>query len=221
MKTIHCNPRARLISGLVRSQDAHIGMRILPSFLFAVSLLLSACGVVVSDKPLSSPRYSDRDPRLEGLWRVEEQKNVSYFYVVYGPDAHGSILSFGRDEKGLDAISCDFFVTRTLKHSYMNLSLEGEARRGHVKRITTKQYMFAEYHFSGSGKLVTSLIGGESFSRAIKQGKLHGKTDKYSNSTLHDTSERVLTFIETSRPKDVLEKSPTTATRIGKPCSKQ
>ena len=46
--------------------------------LISIPLLWSACAVQ-SDRPLSTPRYADRDPRLEGLWRAKTDKDTLYF----------------------------------------------------------------------------------------------------------------------------------------------
>jgi hypothetical protein len=191
-------------------------MRFLPLFLLAVSLLLSACAVE-SEKPLSSPRYADRDPRLEGLWRVKlDEKDIVYFYIAYGPGADGSIMLFGKDKTGMSTMSWDFFVTRTPKHAYLNMIPLIEVNHGHVRSRPSKMNTFAEYRFSWSGQLVVSSVGGEVFSKAVKEGKLHGKTDPFTTTISHERSERVLAFIETSRPEDVFMKS-WTATKIGSP----
>ena len=191
-------------------------MRFLPLFALAISLLLSACAVE-SEKPLSSPRYADRDLRLEGLWRIKlDEKDTAYFYVAYGPGAHGSIMLFGKDKTGMGAMSWDFFVTRTPKHAYLNMIPFVEVSRGHVRPHPSNMYTFEEYRFSWRGQLVVSSVGGEVFSKAVKAGKLHGKTDLFTTTISHEPSARVLAFIETSRPEDVFMKS-WTATKIGSP----
>jgi hypothetical protein len=191
------------------------GMSLSRSFFLAIPLLLSACAVQ-SEKPLSTPRYSDRDPRLEGLWRVKIEKDTLYFYIAYGPGAHGSILLFGKDKKGMGAESWDFFVTRTPKHTYLNLISRAEIEAGHVRSQKSRMYTFEEYRFSWTGQLVVSDVGGEAFSKAIEQGKLHGKVENFLVTISHTPSERILAFIETSKPKDVFRKA-YTATRIGGP----
>jgi hypothetical protein len=191
-------------------------MRFLPLFAFAVSLLLSACAVE-SEKPLSSPRYADKDPRLEGLWRVKlDEKDTVYLYIAYGPRAHGSIMLFGKDKTGMGTMSWDFFVTRTSKHAYLNMLPLVEVSRGHVRPRPSKMYTFEEYRFSWRGQLIVSSVGGEVFSKAVKEGKLHGKTDLFTTTISHEPSQRVLAFIETSRPQDVFMKS-WTATKVGNP----
>jgi len=194
---------------------ARSGMSLLRSFLLSIPLLLSACAVQ-SDKPLSTPRYSDRDPRLEGLWRAKTDKDTLYFYIAYGPGAHGSILLFGKDEKGMGAELLDFFVTRTPKHTYLNLITRGEIESGHLHAQKSRMYSFQEYHFSWTGQLVVSAVGGEAFSKAIKEGKLHGKVEQFVITISHTPSERILAFIEGSKPEDVFIKA-YSATRIGSP----
>ncbi len=135
------------------------------SFFLAISLLLSAC--VVSDTPLSSPRDADRDLRLEGLWRCDL---VPYFYIAYGPDAHGSILCFGRDKTGMGVMRWDFFVTRTPKHRYLNLDLREVIERGHIKRATGKGYIFADCRFPGAASLFSGWSATTAFRGPSRKG---------------------------------------------------
>jgi hypothetical protein len=191
-------------------------MTTLRSFFLVIPLLLSACGVQ-SEKPLSTPRYADRDPRLEGLWRASIEKDTLYFYIAYGPGAHGSILLFGKDKKkGMGAETLDFFVTRTPKHTYLNLIPRVEIESGHVRAQKSKMFTFEEYRFSWTGQLVVSDLNGEAFSKAIEQRKLHGKVDLFLVTISHTPSERIVAFIEGSKPEDVFRKA-YTATRIGSP----
>jgi hypothetical protein len=173
-------------------------------FLIPISLLLSACGgLVVSDKPLSSPRYTDRDLRLEGLWRTEDENKVAYFYVAYGRGAHGSMLSFSRGEKGIDRTSWDFFVTRTPKYAYLNVTPLDTVSRKQLQLNKGKAYVFVEYHFSWFGELVLSPVGGEAFAKAVEQKRLHGKNEFLSTTISHQNPQGLVTLIETSRRKDV------------------
>jgi hypothetical protein len=188
-------------------------MRALSLFALFITFLLSACAIE-SDRPLSSPRYAPRDQRLEGLWRAKVGEDAIYFYIAYGPDGHGSILSFGRDKDGMGTMLWNFFVTRTARHAYLNMTSLVSVDRGHVHQSPSKTYMFVEYRFSWRGQLVASLVGGEVFSKAIKEGKLHGKTDLFTTSISHETSKRVLGFIDTAKPEDVFMK-PWVATKIG------
>jgi hypothetical protein len=183
------------------------------SLLIAVGvlLLLSSCALV-SDKPLLSPRYAVRDARLEGLWRSDTEQGPAYFYVAYGTTARGSVLFFGKDKNGLSTASWDFFVIRTAKHAYLNMDIASaketglSANRENVRDPPRNGYFFMEYHFSWSGQLVISDVGGESFSRAVQEGKLHGKADLFLTTIQHETPGRLLAFIEAAKPEDVFHK---------------
>jgi len=169
--------------------------------------------VVVADRPLSSARYADRDPRLEGLWRTDDGK---YFYVVYGPGAHASILSFGRDKKGIDTGSWDIFVTRTPKHTYLNITARDRIAREQMRFGRAKGYAFAEYHFSWFGELSVSPVGGDAFSKAVEQKKLHGKNEFLTTTISRENPERIIALIENSKSKDVFIGT-SRARKIGKP----
>jgi hypothetical protein len=105
------------------------------------------------------------------LWRVRlDEKGTVYFYIAYGPGAHGSIMFFGKDKTGMGTMSWDFFVTRTPKHTYLNMIPLVEVSRGHVRPRPSKMYAFEEYRFSWRGQLVVSSVGGEVFQKQSKKG---------------------------------------------------
>jgi hypothetical protein len=185
-------------------------------------VLLSSCGLQ-SDKPLLSPRYAERDVRLEGLWRSDTEQGPAYFYIAYGTTARGSILFFGKDKNGLSTQSWEFFVIRTAKHAYLNIELASIKSTGVTAarekvRLHPTGYTFMEYHFSWTGQLALSAVGGQSFANAVQQGKLHGKTGLFSDTEIrHERPGRLLAFIEASKPEDVFMKPPWTAKKIGSP----
>jgi hypothetical protein len=142
-------------------------------------------------------------------------------------------MTFGGFEDGeLDRSQFDFFVTRTAKHNYLNLSRGITTANGQTHIDHTGRYTFVEYHFSWRGRLVYSYIDGPGLASAVQSGKLKGKvtsdsksnatdtltwrldrasgggvtSDLKSNSTdtlLKDSSEHILGFIESSKPQDV------------------
>ncbi len=153
-----------------------------------------------SDKPLSLPRSSDRDVRLEGLWRSKSEKESGYLYIAYGSGAHGSMLAFSKDKTGVSTDLWDFFVTRTAKHFYLNMTQASPKR----EEVTShKTYTFLEYHFSWNGQLIVAPVGGKAFENAIKERKLHGTTNQFTTTISHEPVGRLLAFIETARPEDV------------------
>lgn len=177
----------------------------------AFPFLVSGCSSVESVHPLSSPRTAVHDDRLGGLWAVADNKgNVSeYLYVNFGSGGSGKLMTFGGFEDGeLDRSQFDFFVTRTAKHNYLNLSRGITTVNGQTHIDHTGRYTFVEYHFSWRGQLVYSNVDGPGLVTAVQSGKLKGKvtSDSKSNSTdtlLKDSSEHILGFIESSKPQDV------------------
>jgi hypothetical protein len=187
-------------------------MRALSILALAVSALFTGC-VLESDKPLSLPRDSDRDLRLEGLWRAKAENENGYTYIAYGPGVRGRMLWFGKDKNGASTGSADFFVTRTAKHSYLNVSEVSDNRSEATPR---KTYMFWEYHFSWNGRMVIAAVGGDIFEKAVREGKLHGKTDQWMTTISHEPIGRLLAFIEAAKPKDVFIKE-SAMVKIGGP----
>jgi len=192
-------------------------MRHLKHLLLLIPLLLSACGgFVVSDKPLSSAHYAYRDSRLEGLWQTEGEKDLSYVYVAYDARGRGSMLGFSRDEKGIDRTSWDFFVTRTPKHTYLNVTPRETVSRKQLQLSRGKAYVFFEYHFSWFGELVLSPVGGAAFSQAVERKRLHGKNEFLATTISRENPQRILELLETSKPKDVFMAT-IRARKIGRP----
>ena len=160
---------------------------------------------MVSDEPLSSPRYAYRDSRLEGLWKTEGEKNVIYVYAVYDARGRGSMLVFGRDEKGgIGHDYWDYLITRTSKHTYLNVSPRDPISRRQLQSSHGKAYVFFEYHFSWFGEVVLSPVGGPAFSEAIEKKKLHGRNEFLTTTISRENPERILQLLENSKPKDVL-----------------
>jgi hypothetical protein len=179
--------------------------------LLAVLPLLSGCAVTESEKPLSPPASAVPDKRLEGLWRADGKGESGYLYISYGVKATGSVMAFGKDTgSGMGSAQYDFFVTRTAKHNYVNLShgvfRDPDALFGSPE--DPEAYIFAEYHFSWTGQLVYSLVTGDAFVKAVEAGKLRGKVfyddqKRPINALLKDSPKRILDFIESSKPADV------------------
>ena len=185
-------------------------------FLLVVSLLLSGCEtVVVSKNPLSSPDSAAVDPRLEGLWRA---KDGSYYeYVAFGSHAaRGAnlIVKFGKsfanspssDQLGWSN-SMNFFVTRTRRRNYLNLSNNFERSGADGEpRVPVRGYVFVAYHLSKPGELVIAELQGDFIAKAVKEGKLKGETkdDGFGPKTfLTDSSDHIAAFIEASKTEEV------------------
>jgi hypothetical protein len=189
-------------------------MRLPSLVLLALVPLLPACSTVESEKPLSPPAAALPDKRLEGIWR-QDGTPPSYVYITYGPGGRGSMLSFGRDDQGIESTTCNFFVTRTPQGQYLNLSNRVYVLHGHIHRDHPGTYTFDAYHLSWwGGQLTIGTLDGPGFSAAVAQHKLRGVSivDKKGNTTdtlLRDSSERILNFIESSKPADMVGTSET------------
>jgi hypothetical protein len=185
-------------------------MRLSFLILPAALLFLAGCSSVESVKPLSSPRAAVPDHRLEGLWGSTDKGSSGYIYIAY--PAHigtGSLMAFGQnDKRGIGKYEEDFFVTRTAKHNYMNMNHTVIHTDGEVHLDRSGHYSFAAYHFTLRGQLVYAMANPDAFAKAVQTGKLRGKLtyDKNKNVTdtlLKDSSERILAFIESSKPGDL------------------
>ena len=102
--------------------------------LIALCLIFSSCAVK-SDAPLSPAREAFRDHRLEGLWYADDGKDRYYFYISYPDQGNGSIFWFGSNEAGPTELLLTFFVSRTAKHTYLNLQSLGESRKSKVANV--------------------------------------------------------------------------------------
>jgi hypothetical protein len=203
-------------SNLFLMRPAHL-------ILLAVLPLVSGCGIVESERPLSPPRSAVRDQRLEGLWRPDGKGEAGYLYITFHPRGDGSVMIFSK-YSGTGAISTaqyDFFVTRTSKHDYLNLSHGVSRDPGFWPSARSGTYIFAEYHFTWLGQLAYSMVAGDAFGKAVDAGKLRGKVQrdkKYGvvGLFLTDSSRHILDFIESSKPGDVFG-APTKLSKIGGP----
>jgi hypothetical protein len=199
-------------------------MRFRPLILLAILPLFSACSVVQSKNPLGPRSAAVRDERLEGMWKVDEGKG-KFGYVFFAYHAHGgdgTIMELTKNDAGqVASAKYDFFVTRSSKHDYLNVT-NGHSSDESVFSIGRGgTYSFAEYHFNWLGELVYSMVGGDGIAKAVDEGKLKGKVDRDSKGAVNDiyltdTSKRMLDFIESSKPKDVFEMT-TKLTWVGGP----
>jgi hypothetical protein len=200
-------------------------MRIPTLILLAILPLLPACSVVQSKNPLGPRSAAVRDERLEGLWRGDggNGKSQYTFFTFHAGRRDGSIMEFEKNDVGsISSAHYDFYVTRTPKHSYLNVT-NGQSDNEQVFPVSKPGiYSFAEYHFNWLGELVYSMVGGDGIAKAVDQGKLKGKVDRGSkgevdNIYLTDTSKRMLDYIESSKPKDAFIVPPMKMSKIGGP----
>lgn len=194
------------------------------------SLLLAGCASGVQSRhPLSSASLSTPDPRLEGIWRDKQ----NYWYITRL--SHGDLLVLLPRHLGNSAIpaqtgcapsdiySATFFVTRTPKVNYLNVTQE------YIHSLpdslsaagVPEAFGFRKYYFTKRGALIITDLEGEGFNNAVKQHKLRGKDNTGDLGTgpaiyLKDSGKRILQFIETSKPADI-ESGTVKLTRITGP----
>jgi hypothetical protein len=180
-----------------------------------ISLLMPACTVLESKKPLSSPDQAVSDRQLEGLWRTSGNQDRTYVYIAYGSKGIGSMMIFGKikdkDNPGLDFHLQDFFVTRTAKHRYLNLTHAIYRNSFGAQLSPSTTYTFMAYQFSRTGRLVVSMSNDNVFTDAIQSGKLRGtiKGDlgSFTNgAVIEDSSDHILSFIESPKPNPIFIK---------------
>jgi hypothetical protein len=150
------------------------------------------------------------------LWRARDKDSTTYVYIAYGTKGEGSIVDFGKDDSGALSMSSDFFVTRTGKHEYLNLSNRMVSGHGHAQTDHPGTYTFTEVRFTWLGRLVMTSVDGDGFAKAVKEGRLKGRVTEDKNGVtdtlLKDSGERILGFIEGAKAGDVLG----TPVRFGK-----
>jgi hypothetical protein len=192
--------------------------------LLVVLPMFSACTIAQSKNPLGPWSAAVRDERIEGLWRGDggNGKFQYVFFTFHEKSPDGSVMEFGKDDAGSIATArYDFYITRTPKHSYLNVT-NGHSDNEQLFPVGEKgTYIFAEYHFNWMGRLIYSFVGGDGVAKAVDEGKLKGKVDRDSKGalndiTLTDTSKHILDFIESSKPRDVFELT-TKLTWVGGP----
>jgi len=171
-------------------------LRIFLPVLAAVSLLLTGCALLNSDRPLAPFGTAARDTRLEGMWCPRKKSDNGYLYIAYRTGNMGSLLAVSKDGKsGVTTTGCDFFVTRTRKGSYMNVTQVSED--GAPTNQTPRMWLFVKYWFAWNGDLLGSEVGGNAFVSAVKSGKLPGTVDSNNIVTVKGAPPgRLLSIIE-------------------------
>ena len=131
-------------------------------------------------------------------------------------------MMFQKNDAGaISTAQYKFFVTRTPKHTYMNLSNGVTSDESTFQIPAPGTYSFAEYRINWLGQLIYRMVGGDDFAKAIGAGKLKGRVerDQKGNVTaiyLTDTTQHIRDFIESAKPSDVFQ-SPAKFNRIGYP----
>lgn len=195
--------------------------------LLAILLLLSGCATGVQSKhPLSPPGSSAPDRRLEGLWKAEPGPGYAYTYLAYDDGdtkKNNLMLQFGGSSPGNGFESMKFFVTRTPKYNFLNITQDKiQCTDGTVSpNGALDAYWIVEYHFSRNGELLLSWLDEDTFADAVDKKLLRGDTspgglgaNKYT--LLSDSPAHIIHFIETSAPDKVFT-GPMKFRRIGGP----
>ena len=180
-----------------------------PLLLIALCALLSGC-LPESKNPISSPRDSFLDTRLEGAWEAREENGPSDFYHFRRQKTAPwiRIVGIGQDgTKGLSVITYDALSTRLGAHTF--LSFRALSEDGKIGRAG---YSFARYDFDWRGRLrIYALVSESELGAAVRSGKLRG-TVKGTSSDAHvkltDTSARIAAFIAASDAKKLFDGKP-------------
>ena len=186
-----------------------------PLLLLLLCTLLSAC-LPESKNPISSPRDSFLDTRLEGAWQAQEDgKTPAYYHFGHKKSAPWMrIVGVGTEQpQGLSVITYDALSTRIGAHTFLSfraLSEDGKLRQA--------SYSFARYDFDWLGRLrIYALVSESELGAAVRSGKLRG-TVKGTASDAHvkltDTSARIAAFIAASDAKKLFDGKPMVLRRV-------
>lgn len=188
-------------------------------FLFlGLALTLLAGGCVVSEQPLSAIGEAKPDTRLTGRWRntdrdadekkpeMDGKKEPEIAQISFDEHGVGHAQEVDQDGKvGMEFLR--FFITRSEKNTYLNIQDPSTNSSG---------YFFYKYRVSDDGKVLQLWsVRDEVLTDAVKTGQLKGKLDVHppgktssleSYTLLQDSSDKLLSFIESKPEKTMLDK---------------
>lgn len=176
--------------------------RFLRPIVGALALLLSGC-FVTSEHPLSDPKDAQPDPALAGEWRSTIHADEPPTRIRFDRRGRGLIAETTQSKPANP--SERFFVTKTAKASYLNITGSTPHKGGY----------FLRYQVSADGKRLTFWMPKTAtFRRAVTKGKLKGVIDNSQNTTgddrldgvhLSDSPAAILQFMESQRAAAVFE----------------
>lgn len=191
-----------------------MNIRLLPALLAAAALLLAGC-LPESKNPLSTPKTSTIDPRLEGIYvqrREKKDDDLNGWHFHYREtSANGrtivtpwlEVLNVEHRKSG--ALHSDAYralTTHIGMQDYISFIPSGE---------TTVVYSFARYEVNWSGDIRIWLINTDALADAVKSGKLHGKVKGNGNTKdvlLTDSTDRLAAFVAASDPTKLFTGKP-------------
>lgn len=199
-----------------------MNIRLLPTLLAAASLLLAGC-LPESKNPLSTPKNSTVDQRLEGIYvsrREKKDDDLSSMHFHYrGIKADGQVRATPwlevlqvEHEKtgGMKASAYHVLTTHIGGQDYMSFQ---DLSKGKDKTL----YSFARYEFSWNGTLRIWLINSDAVAQAIHSGKLQGtvKPSKFTQDiTITDSTEHLAAFVQASDPAALFAGKPMVLYRL-------
>jgi len=203
--------------------------RLLPTLLAAATLLLAGC-LPESKNPLSTPKTSTIDARLEGVYVARRDKKDDdlegwhFHYRGAKVGANGQarttpwleVLDIEhRKDGGLKGNAYRVLTTHLGGQDYMSfIELGSDSGKGKASL-----YSFARYEVSWAGDIHVWLVNSGVLAKAIKSGKLHGtvKSHKYGEDVLlTDSTERLAAFVAASDPATLFSGKPLVLYRLAR-----
>jgi hypothetical protein len=185
--------------------------------LLAVALFIAGC-LPQSKNPIAPRAQTFADPRLEGLWEQNDDREHSYFHMGRRTERGTPWLDVvdvdhRADGKGLHAAGYTALCARVGEHTFLsfrNLKLDS-------KPASSGTYAFARYDFTWSGDLRIWLASEDALASAIRAGRLHGtvRGSGWSREvTLTDSSTRLAEFFAAREVDQFFSSKPMTLHRV-------
>jgi hypothetical protein len=141
-------------------------------FLF-FSLTLTSCCPLTSLNHLSDPDKAEYDQRIEGSWKLQDDKQ-GFLHIGKGPDNKTLMVLVGYKSGGeVEFNTYNVFPTIVGDQNYLNFNNEELFDKSIKEGI--RGYTFIKYELLNPKTLVFSIINNEPVIEAIKTGKLKGE----------------------------------------------
>ncbi|MDR3406820.1 MAG: hypothetical protein P4L99_30325 [Chthoniobacter sp.] len=206
-----------------------MNIRLLPTLLAAATLLFAGC-LPESKNPLSTPKTSTIDSRLEGVYVARREKKDddldSWHFHYRGAKAGANgqarttpwlqVLDIEhRKDGGLKGNAYRVLTTHLGGNDYMSF-IELGSEGG---KETAALYSFARYEVSWTGEVRVWLVNSGALAKAIKSGKLRGtvKSHKYGEDVrLTDSTKHLAAFVAASDPATLFGGKPLVLHRLAR-----
>lgn len=195
-------------------------IRLVSALLAAASLLLAGC-LPESKNPLSTPKTSAIDTRLEGIYvqrrekRDDDLNGWHFHYREMSADGRNTVTPW------LDVLNVEHRKGGALKSDAYRALTAHIGGQDYMSFIevggVSALYRFARYEVSWSGDIRVWLVDTDALAAAVKTGKLHG-TVKVSGSTkdvmITDSTDRLAAFVAASDPVKLFSGKPLVLFRL-------